>query len=440
MLYLKLSLRNARRSAADYLLYLVTMTVLLAVIEVADCIAICTEAAGFRAASLPLLVTVIQIILAYYMEDFMLKQRAKEFANYLLLGMDKDKLTGLFLLEVLLIGFCCYLVGTTIGFAVYGCWYFQQPIQGMQEGGVLYGKSMLDTLLYFALIQAVGAFCLKRRLTRLQIRELMYEKERGQNPQSVKGCKRWGVVFLLSFACFMGLVCGIAFLPGNLQVYFVSVVALPLLLSVFAFYQWVFGGLYALRRLQPAAICQKDRIYCLANVTSDCRTAAVINTVFCICFLFSVSSFVVGRLMLQPAFPLFDPTVRRWMGTSQISICIVFLVIYFSVLSLQQMIELRKNAKDIRIMRCMGKSGGQIRKLVRKQTAVRLTTPVLMTLPILLCCAPLINGKLNFSLPSALRHILLWYIGQCGACFLVFYLCYFGMVCAVGRRYMGGAD
>ena len=38
MMYLKLSIRNAKRSFINYLLYVVTMTVLLAIIEVSNCI------------------------------------------------------------------------------------------------------------------------------------------------------------------------------------------------------------------------------------------------------------------------------------------------------------------------------------------------------------------------------------------------------------------
>lgn len=89
MMYLKLSIRNAKRSFTNYLLYVVTMTVLLAVIEVSNCITIIGELAGFQAVSLPLLIAAIQIILVGYIDTFMLKQRAKEFASYLLLGMEK---------------------------------------------------------------------------------------------------------------------------------------------------------------------------------------------------------------------------------------------------------------------------------------------------------------------------------------------------------------
>lgn len=88
-MYLKLSLRNAKRSIVDYLLYIVTMVILLSIMEVSNCIAIMGKIkAGFKTAALPILITIILVILVGYIDAFMLKQRAKEFANYILLGME----------------------------------------------------------------------------------------------------------------------------------------------------------------------------------------------------------------------------------------------------------------------------------------------------------------------------------------------------------------
>lgn len=436
MMYLKLSIRNAKRSFINYLLYVATMTVLLAVIEVANCITIIGESAGFQVVSLPLLIAVIQIVLAGYIDTFMLKQRAKEFASYLLLGMEKKRLTWLFLCEVLLIGFCCYIAGTTIGFSIYGFWYFREPLHEMKHCGFLYGKSMLYTFLFFCLIETVCSFQLKRRLDNLQIRELMYERNRNQNVKNIGNYKKWSSIFFLCFVCFIGCVCGIVFLPEVYIVYPVSVVTIPLLISVFAFYKWGFGYLYAYRQTKSVRIYQKNRLYITANMTSNSKTAAMVNAVFCICFLFSGCSFVTGILILQPEFQLFDTAMRQWMGISQISICIVFLVIYFSVLSLQQIIEIRQNSKSNQIMRYMGKSNQQIARLVNQQIAIKLTSPMIMALLIILFCIPLLNGKMNLILPASLNNILLKLTGGFGACIVVFYICYFGIVNAISRRYI----
>lgn len=440
MMYLKLSIRNAKRSFINYLLYIATMTVLLAIIEVSNCIAIIGELAGFQVISLPLLIVAIQIVLVGYIDTFMLKQRAKEFASYLLLGMEKKRVTRLFLCEVLLIGFCCYIAGTTIGFSIYGFWYFREPLHEMKHCGFLYGKSMFYTFVLFCLIETVCSFRLKQRLDKLQIRELMYERNRNQGTKNAGNYKKWGIIFFLCFTCLIGCVCGIAFLPGIYIVYPVSFVAIPLLISVFAFYKWAFGYLYAYRRMKSVGIYQKDRLYIMGNVTSNFKTAAMVNAIFCICFLFSGCSFVTGILILQPEFQLFDTAMRQWMGASQISICIVFLVIYFSILSLQQIIEIRQNSKSNQIMRCMGKSNKQIARLVNKQITIKLTSPMIMALLIVLFCLPLLNGKMNLVLPDSLNNILFKLVGGYGVCIIFFYICYFGIVSAMSKRYIDYSD
>lgn len=180
MIYVKLSIRNARRSLGNYLLYIGTRIVLLGVMEVSNCVAIMGELAGFQTISLPLLITVIQVVLIGYIDEFMLKQRAKEFASYLLLGMGKKKLANLYLCEILLIGVLCFLAGTTIGFLAYGFFAFHTALHEIKWYVFLYGKSMLYTFCYFCLVEIICGFGLKKRFEKLQIRERMYEKSRNQ--------------------------------------------------------------------------------------------------------------------------------------------------------------------------------------------------------------------------------------------------------------------
>lgn len=186
MMYFKLSVRNAKRSFTNYLLYIVTMTTLSAIMEISNCIAIVGKAAGFQAFSFPMLITFIQIALVGYINAFMLKQRAKEFANYLLLGMKKGRLTSLFLCEILLIGFFCLLAGTTIGFALYAFFCFSISFQDMKVDGFLYVKSLFHTFSYFCLVEMISAFQLKHRFDRLQDTGIDVRKE------PLSDCKKEG--------------------------------------------------------------------------------------------------------------------------------------------------------------------------------------------------------------------------------------------------------
>ena len=107
-MYLKLALRNAKRSMADYLLYIFSMVVLSSIIYSSNFLAnLGGIRAGFQTVSLPLIVVIVMAVLADWINTFIVKQRAKEFATYMLLGMEKDKLSLMFLCELCIVGMDC---------------------------------------------------------------------------------------------------------------------------------------------------------------------------------------------------------------------------------------------------------------------------------------------------------------------------------------------
>lgn len=436
-MYLKLSLRNAKRSIVDYLLYIVTMVILLSIMEVSNCIAIMGKMkAGFQTASLPILITIILVILVGYIDAFMLKQRAKEFANYLLLGMEKRKLSYMFLCEISLIGIICFLAGVIVGFGIYSVLC---EIVLHKENDIsisLFGISFIQTFLYFSFVESVCAIRIKRRMDKLQIWELMCEKERNQKNKNSGSYKTWGVMLIVSFICLMGFLCGIVFLPKYIAVRIISVIAIPLLCFVFVFYKWFFEYLYAIRQEQSDFLYHKNRLYMLMQITSRIKTSAIMNSVFCVCLMFSAMAFFTGIIMLQSGIAFFDINTRKWMGFLQVCICIIFIVIYFSILSLQQIVELKQESKSIRILNYIGKSGKQVKDLVKRQIAFRLFMPMGVPFFILLFSIPLLNLKMNLLLPIAMHNILLKSAGWFTLCFLLFYVCYFCITYIISRQYI----
>ena len=215
-----------------------------------------------------------------------------------------------------------------------------------------------------------------------------------------------------------------------------SFVIIPLLVSIYTFYKWIFSYLYTYRKTKSVNLYQKNRLYVMASLTSNFKTTAIINVVFCVCFLFSVSSFFAGMLMLQPEIQLFDTDLQQWMGTAQICICIVFAIIYFSILSLQQIIELRQDSKNNQILRWIGKSDRQIVILVNRIIAIRLTFPMTMALIIFLFCIPLLNVKMNSILPITMHNIIWGFAGEFCLCTLFIYLCYFLVVSTMSKQYI----
>ena len=436
-MYFKLSIRNARRSIVNYLLYITTMTILLSIMEVSNCIAIVGKQAGFQTISLPILITVLLVILVGYIDSFMLKQRAKEFANYLLLGMEKSKFSYMFLCEFLIIGIACFMAGVLIGFGIFAA-LCMTVLQKENEMNIsLFGWSILQTFFYFCLVECLGAFRKKHAIDKLQIRELTYEKDHNQIIRNSNAYKKWGIVFMIDLVCLIGFLCAIVFLPECIAFPMISIIAVPLLGSVFTFYKWLFGYLYAIRQKQPNSLYYKNRLYMIGQMTSNIKTSVVMNIILCICLLFSAMSFFCGVIMLQPSIDLFDTGSQQWMGVLQISLCLIFIVIYFSVLSLQQIVELKRESKGIKVMSYIGKSNKQIKELVKKQIAGKLLMPMFMTLLVLLFSIPLVNLKLNLLLPIAMYNILMVSFAYFAICFMLFYVCYFFVAYTISKQYIG---
>lgn len=439
-MYVKLAVRNAKRSICNYLLYMITMTMLIAIMIVSNHIAIVGNIqAGFQTASLPILITCILVILAGYINKFMLKQRAKEFANYLLLGMERSILSKMFFLEFLIIGLVCFIMGALIGSGIYGLFYsiIVRLFQNSQMQVSYLIQSLVQSFIYFLIVEFLTLFYIKQNMDKLQIGTLMIEEKRNQKPGEKQQIYVWAVLFIISLLCFIVLLIGISFLPNSIITQImISTIIIPLLMSIFSFYKWFFIYLAQKRQKQSKFLYQQNYLYIIAEMTSEIKTNVVINSVFCTCLIFSTMSFLFGMIMIQPDSVMFDRENQKWMGFLQISLSIIFIVIYFSILSLIQIIKFRKEVKDIQILHYIGKSKEELKALIEKQTLIKLSIPAIMYIFLLILSVPIVNNRINIELPITMEHILIKSSGWFLICFLILYFSYFVIVCVTSRRYI----
>ena len=68
---------------------------------------------------------------------------------------------------------------------------------------------------------------------------------------------------------------------------------------------------------------------------------------FCVCLIFSALSFTFGMLLINANVHIYEWAKQQWMGFLQIGICIIFMIIYFSTISLLQIVDLKKAAKAV---------------------------------------------------------------------------------------------
>lgn len=434
-MYLKLAYRNAKRAVVDYLLYIATMTILIAIMYISNCIAVLGDIQfGFRTTSLPILIVLIMVALMDYINTFMIKQRAKEFAHYLLLGMEKSKLSFLFIMELSFIGIVCFIFGILLGTG--SCLIMLSGIFHGAEFNILHSvQSILYTLIFFIIVETLSALRMNRKICRLQIYELMNEKRRNQSLKANRK-KYWITVYVISFVSLVLCLFGAVFLSENTSYIFISMISIPLLCCIFSFYQWLYACFSSMRQRQTENIYQGNRLYYIAELTTGTKTSAFIYSIFCVSLLFSLTSFVFGILLLNKENMIFTAANQQWMGILQISICIIFIIIYFFNLSLQQILELKRQAKDILMLHYLGKSKAHIRSLLKIQIMLKLTMPTLMFFVLLLIGTPLINYKLNRTLPIIIHNSLIKSVGAFSACFVILYLCYYGIVYLISIRYI----
>lgn len=435
-MYLKLALRNAKRSMADYLLYIFSMVVLSSIIYSSNFLAnLGGIRAGFQTVSLPLIVVIVMAVLADWINTFIVKQRAKEFATYMLLGMEKDKLSLMFLCELCIVGMGCFLGGTALGMGLgFVCFYFWLGDGGIGSAAEIMAKSCIQSFGYFCLIEALSFFLMKQKIYKLQVIQLMREKRRSRLMR--EGRRHfWGVMFAACFLIFLLLLFGSSFMGEGIMSAAVSIIAIPMILCVFSFYQWVYALLASVRLSQGEVLYRGNWLYRIGEMTTGSGTGAGLCAVFGICLIFSAASFVFGMLLIGWEIPVFrQEDGWKWMGVLQIGICIIFMVVYFSILSLSQMIDLRRQKEDIRLLFQMGKSRGELKSLLRAQILVKLLLPTVMPFLILWTAAPFVNAKVNEVLPMAMQNLVVYAAGGFMLGFFGLYLCYFCMVYKISMR------
>ena len=243
-MYLKLAMRNARRSAMDYLLYITTMIILLSIIFVSNYISIWGNVlANFQTASLPLLIVLIMTFLMSYINNFMVKQRSKEFATYLLLGMKKSKLFFMFACEIVYIGSACFVIGGLFSLLLYNlCFTLFQEGNVNQLSIDIIWKGMLYSFVYFCLIEICVMLQIRKFVWRLEISQLIKEKHRNQ-PFDERRKTFWICLFAVSIAVLWLILCAIIALSDDKGLPLISIISIPILCTIFSFYKFMYSFL-----------------------------------------------------------------------------------------------------------------------------------------------------------------------------------------------------
>lgn len=211
----KLAVRNVKRSARDYVIYLITIIISFSLIFAFNLIstseAVMELSQGldtFQYIMYGINVIVLGVIcfLINYTTKFIFKKRSKEFGMYALLGIKKRKINKMFLLENLLLGFVALLVSMPIGFAIsqFLSIFIVRLLEWPQAIFIeLNLKSFILLFIYFALIYLLVLWRANRRMKKSSIHDLL-NLEKLNEKKITKSKKHRNIIFLLSIT--LGIV------------------------------------------------------------------------------------------------------------------------------------------------------------------------------------------------------------------------------------------
>lgn len=195
-MYVKLALRNARRSIKNYLIYIVTLTICVALfyafLSISSRFYKPDIGREFNIGTLGnwmkvtiILITLMLIFLVQYVNRFMFHQRQKEFAVQSIMGMEQSLTAWLFFLETFAIGFFALLMGIALGtvcsqfITAMLLQMFQRPFQ---FSFMLFPDTVLLTLVFFCTCFVITGLFQVRAIRKVKIIDMLRaERENEDN-------------------------------------------------------------------------------------------------------------------------------------------------------------------------------------------------------------------------------------------------------------------
>ncbi len=226
MTLFKLSLRNARRQAGDYLVYFATVIISAALLYAFNGLLFSDEIRELSSLmeSLPIVITLSSIAvvciigwLVHYTTNFMLLRRSRELGTYILIGLEHRQVSRLFFLENLMVGGCALIPGFLLGILIFQVLkavtlaLFQIPYRFSLS---LCLPAAGLTFFYFLLIYLSAQVRGKKRIRKMKIYDLIYFDRQNETALIRTGKERRK---LFAGSLLLGVIGTLLLLMGSLE-------------------------------------------------------------------------------------------------------------------------------------------------------------------------------------------------------------------------------
>ncbi|MGL6199837.1 MAG: ABC transporter permease [Lachnospiraceae bacterium] len=287
----KLSLRNARRQARDYLVYFITIVITAALIYAFNSLVFSDQIRNlsFYLDNLPILVglasaVVVCIIgwLVSYTTRFMLSKRSRELGTYILLGIENKQVARLFFMENLTIGGIAIVLGTILGNLIFQalCAITLNQFHVTYTFNFAFSiRAVLLTLVYFTVIYLFALLKSRKRISRMKIYDLLYLDRQNEN-KAVERDRHRRIIFTVSII--LGVI-GTALLL--MRVLFLGIIgAVLIIIFLYGFFISFSSGVPDFFDKRPRSKYKGNNLLVFRSLSSKLSTMGVVMATIALLF------------------------------------------------------------------------------------------------------------------------------------------------------------
>lgn len=288
----KLSIRNAKRQAGDYMIYFVTIVMVGAMLYAFNCLVFSEEIHALSGMMDNMILTIVlaSIVVIFiigwlvsYTTGFMLSRRSRELGTYLLIGLENNQVARLFFLENLSVGGVALLFGLPLGNLVYQA--LRAILLTMFSVPYLFHynfslKAIGLTLAYFAAIYFFALFRSRKRICHMKIYDLIYF-ERQNEAELVKRGKTRKTLFVVSIV--FGIV-GTFLLMAATKLLIGVIGAGCIIVFIYGFFTSFSSGVPAFFEQRPERKYQGQNLMIFRTLTAKLATMGIVMATVALLF------------------------------------------------------------------------------------------------------------------------------------------------------------
>ncbi|MDR1542467.1 MAG: ABC transporter permease [Clostridiales bacterium] len=308
-----IALRNVKKSLRDYAVYFLTLTFGVCIFYVFNALesqqeimnVTKSQAAIFKelGSMMDAISAFISIILGFlivYANRFLIKRRKKEFGVYLMLGMEKLKVSGILVMETLYVGFFSLLAGLAMGvmlsqgMALVTAKLLQASVSSFKF--MFSSAALLKTIIYFGVIFLLALIFNTYAINKQTLVGLLYANRKNESFKTPR-LSISVAIFLLAIGCLgyaYKIVLGVG--PSSIITDFKSFTAAVSLgaAGTFLFFFSMSGFFLKLIQQSKSLYLKNLNMFVLRQINSKINTAYVSMTMVCLMLFVSVCTLSTG--------------------------------------------------------------------------------------------------------------------------------------------------